>query len=89
MTDLNKGATCGTEEGSKPSIWLRLKMLTVSRLGPGLVTGAADDDPSGVMMVISMNPRLMGRLTLPLPMLLVGWLATVVMAAASIGLFVL
>lgn len=48
MTDLNKGATCRIDAGSKPSIWLRLKMLTVSRLGPGLVTGAADDDPSGI-----------------------------------------
>jgi hypothetical protein len=37
-----------------------------------------------VMMVIAMNPRIMGRLTLPRPMLAVGWLATLAMALATI-----
>ena len=41
----------------------------------------------GVMMVIAMNPRIMGRLTLPRPMLAGGWLATAVMALATIGFF--
>ena len=40
-----------------------------------------------VMMVIAMNKRIMGRLTLPRPMLVVGWLATIVMALATIGFF--
>ena len=42
-----------------------------------------------VTMVIAMNPRVMGRLTLP-PLLIVGgWLATAVMAAASLGFLLL
>jgi len=42
-----------------------------------------------VMMIIAMNPRIMGRLTLPRPMFLIGWLATFVMALASIAFLVL
>jgi NRAMP (natural resistance-associated macrophage protein)-like metal ion transporter len=42
-----------------------------------------------VMMVIAMNPRIMGRLTLPRSMLVIGWLATAVMALATIGFFLL
>jgi NRAMP (natural resistance-associated macrophage protein)-like metal ion transporter len=42
-----------------------------------------------VMMVIAMNARIMGRLTLPRPMLVVGWLATLVMALATVGFFVI
>ena len=37
------------------------------------------------MMVIAINPRIMGRLTLPRPMLVIGWLATSVMALATVG----
>src|SRR5712671_1545460 len=37
-----------------------------------------------VMMVIAMNPRIMGRLTLSRPMTAVGWLATFVMMLASV-----
>jgi len=33
------------------------------------------------------HPRIMGRLTLPRPMLVVGWLATSVMALATVGFF--
>jgi len=40
-----------------------------------------------VMMVIAMNPRVMGRLTLPGPMFLLGWIATVVMALVTVGFF--
>jgi Mn2+/Fe2+ NRAMP family transporter len=29
-------------------LWGRLKKHPLSRLGPGLITGAADDDPSGI-----------------------------------------
>src|SRR4029077_12762294 len=28
--------------------WLRLKEHPLSRVGPGLITGVADDDPSGI-----------------------------------------
>ena len=40
-----------------------------------------------VMMVIAMNPRVMGRLTLPRSMIVGGWLATSVMALATLGFF--
>ena len=43
----------------------------------------------GVMMVIAMNRRIMGRLTLPRPILVVGWLATAVMALATLGFFLI
>jgi hypothetical protein len=36
-----------------------------------------------------MNVRIMGRLTLPLPMFIAGWIATAVMALASLGFFLL
>jgi hypothetical protein len=39
------------------------------------------------MMVIALNPRIVGRLTLPRPMLVVGWLATFVMVLATVGFF--
>lgn len=42
-----------------------------------------------VMMVVAVNPRVMGRLTLSRWMIAGGWLATAVMAAATIGFFVL
>jgi Mn2+/Fe2+ NRAMP family transporter len=54
-----------------------------------VVNGVLAAPLMAVMMVISMNPRIMGRLTLPRPMLIVGWLATTVMALASIGFFLL
>ena len=39
------------------------------------------------MMIIAVNPRIMGRLTLPRPMIAVGWLATLVMALVTVGFF--
>lgn len=42
-----------------------------------------------VMMVVAVNPRVMGRLTLSRWMIAGGWLATAVMAAATIGFFIL
>ncbi|HEY3637600.1 MAG TPA: divalent metal cation transporter [Rhizomicrobium sp.] len=41
-----------------------------------------------VMMLISSNPRIMGRLVIGWKLRVIGWLATAVMAAASVGLFV-
>lgn len=31
------------------SLWSRIKKHPISRLGPGLITGVADDDPSGIV----------------------------------------
>ena len=42
-----------------------------------------------VMIVIAMNKRIMGRLTRGLPLVLIGGAATIAMAAASVGFFVL
>jgi len=41
------------------------------------------------MMVIAVNPRVMGRLTLPWLMVVGGWLATAAMLFATIGFVVL
>jgi NRAMP (natural resistance-associated macrophage protein)-like metal ion transporter len=41
-----------------------------------------------VMMLISSNPKIMGRLVIGWKLRVVGWLATAAMAAASVGLFV-
>ena len=42
-----------------------------------------------VLMVVAVNPRIMGRLTLSRGMIAGGWLATLIMAAATVGFFVL
>jgi len=52
-----------------------------------VVNGVLSAPLMAVMMVIAMNPRIMGRLTLPRPMFVVGWLATAVMALATVGFF--
>jgi NRAMP (natural resistance-associated macrophage protein)-like metal ion transporter len=52
-----------------------------------VVNGVLAAPLMAVMMVIAMNRRIMGRLILPRPMLVVGWLATIVMALATIGFF--
>lgn len=54
-----------------------------------VVNGVLAAPLMAVMLMIAMNRRAMGRFTLPLPMLLGGIVATLVMAAASIGFFVL
>ena len=54
-----------------------------------VVNGVLSAPVMAVMMLIASNGRIMGRLTLSRPMLAFGWLATLVMAAASIGFFVL
>jgi NRAMP (natural resistance-associated macrophage protein)-like metal ion transporter len=48
-----------------------------------VVNGVLAAPLMAVMMIIAMNRRVMGRLTLPLPMLAAGWLATAVMALAT------
>jgi NRAMP (natural resistance-associated macrophage protein)-like metal ion transporter len=54
-----------------------------------VVNGVLAAPLMAVMMVISVNPRIMGRLTLSRPMLVLGWLATLVMAAVTVGFFCL
>ncbi|MCC7274180.1 MAG: divalent metal cation transporter, partial [Alphaproteobacteria bacterium] len=54
-----------------------------------VVNGVLAAPLMAVMMVIASNPRIMGRLTLPPAMIVVGWLATAVMAAATVAFFLL
>jgi len=54
-----------------------------------VVNGVLAAPLMAVMMVIAMNPRIMGRLTLSRPMTVVGWLATTVMMLASVAFFML
>lgn len=66
--------------------------LTFTSLDPikalywsAVVNGVLAAPLMAVMMVIAMNPRVMGRLTLPRSMLVVGWIATLVMALVTVG----
>jgi Mn2+/Fe2+ NRAMP family transporter len=52
-----------------------------------VVNGVLAAPLMAVMMMIAMNPRIMGRLTLPRPMLVIGWLATLVMTLATVEFF--
>ena len=52
-----------------------------------VVNGVLAAPLMAVMMLVSTNPRVMGRLTLPRSMVLVGWLATLVMALVTLGFF--
>jgi NRAMP (natural resistance-associated macrophage protein)-like metal ion transporter len=54
-----------------------------------VVNGVLAAPVMAVMMLIGGNGRIMGRLTLSWPMLVAGWIATLVMVAASVGFFVL
>ena len=54
-----------------------------------VVNGVLAAPVMAVMMLVAANGRIMGRLTLSFPMQIAGWLATLVMLAASIGFFVL
>ncbi len=35
-------------KAQRPSLWSRIKNHPLARVGPGLITGVADDDPSGI-----------------------------------------
>jgi NRAMP (natural resistance-associated macrophage protein)-like metal ion transporter len=54
-----------------------------------VVNGALAAPLMAVLMLVAVNPRIMGRLTLSRPMVIGGWLATLVMAVATVGFFVL
>ncbi|WP_375783711.1 NRAMP family divalent metal transporter [Bradyrhizobium sp. Pha-3] len=50
MVDLfeDSEGEAGGSRGPLDTLWARLKEHPLSRVGPGLITGVADDDPSGV-----------------------------------------
>jgi Mn2+/Fe2+ NRAMP family transporter len=58
------------------------------KLGPGLITGAADDDPDGVisvpimpvMMLMAVWTEIMGKFVVRSALKWLGWLATAMMA---------
>ena len=52
-----------------------------------VVNGVLAAPLMAMMMLIATNPRIMGRLVLPRPAVVLGWLATLVMAAVTIGFF--
>ncbi len=54
-----------------------------------VVNGVLAAPVMAAMLLIGVNGRIMGRLTLSRPMLIGGWAATLVMFAASVGFFVL
>jgi NRAMP (natural resistance-associated macrophage protein)-like metal ion transporter len=54
-----------------------------------VVNGVLAAPLMAVMMLIATNRRVMGRLTLPRAMVFGGWLATAVMALASLGFFII
>jgi Mn2+/Fe2+ NRAMP family transporter len=53
-----------------------------------VVNGVLAAPLTAVMMLISSNPRIMGRLAIGWKLRVIGWFATAVMATASAGLFV-
>ena len=54
-----------------------------------VVNGVLAAPVMAAVMLVAGNGRIMGRLTLPKPLIVAGWLATATMLAASIGFFVL
>ncbi len=53
-----------------------------------VVNGVLAAPLMAVMMVIATNRRVMGRLTLPRSMIVVGWFATIIMAVATLVFFI-
>ena len=53
-----------------------------------VVNGVLAAPLMAIMMIIAVNPRIMGRLVLPRPMVIGGWIATAVMAIVTAGFFV-
>jgi NRAMP (natural resistance-associated macrophage protein)-like metal ion transporter len=71
-------------------------LLTLTPLDPikalywsAVVNGILAAPLMTMMMVIGVNRRIMGRLPLAKPLIVFGWLATLVMLAATIGFFAL
>jgi len=53
-----------------------------------VVNGVLAAPLMAIMLVIGSNPKIMNRFTLPPILKTIGWIATAVMAAAAVGLFV-
>jgi Natural resistance-associated macrophage protein-like len=95
------------------TFWVRLKEHLLSRVGPGLITGVADDDPSGIATysqagaqfglnmlwtmplafplmaaIQSMCARIGGAFTAGRSIVFLGWVATAVMGAAAVRMFI-
>jgi Mn2+/Fe2+ NRAMP family transporter len=47
MSDIPEAVSVGTPKNGA-SLWDRVRRHPLARIGPGLITGAADDDPSGI-----------------------------------------
>ena len=54
-----------------------------------VVNGVLAAPLMAVMMVIAMNQRIMGRLTLPRSLVVIGWIATAVMGLVTVAFFAL
>ena len=54
-----------------------------------VVNGVLAAPLMAIIMVVAVNPRIMGRLVLSPAMTMLGWLATLVMAVVTVGFFVL
>src|SRR5271170_1713438 len=48
MSDLQEATSDKPPRSGLGILWSRVKAHPLARLGPGLITGAADDDPSGI-----------------------------------------
>ena len=53
-----------------------------------VLNGVAAAPIMAAMMIVTRRPEIMGRFAERTPLLIVGWAATAVMAAASIAMFV-
>jgi Mn2+/Fe2+ NRAMP family transporter len=52
-----------------------------------VINGVAAVPIMAMIMLLGIRQAVMGRFTLTRPLLILGWLATAVMAAAAIGMF--
>ena len=48
MQELSNGLTESKGSHRLQAFWRHLKQHPLARIGPGLITGVADDDPSGI-----------------------------------------
>ncbi len=65
----------------QPTSWLK-------KLGPGLFTGAADDDLiMALMMMMAVRPEIMGRFVISTRLQILGWLGTAVMLVVVLAMF--
>jgi Mn2+/Fe2+ NRAMP family transporter len=60
-----------------------IKALFLSAVINGVVAAPI----MAMVMLLAANPKAMGTFTLPMPLKVMGWLATAVMLIASVGMF--